>query len=429
MPSPPSGELKRTLGSFDLIVYGVGDILGAGIYVLVGKMAGLLGNACWMAFGVAFIVASLTGLSYAELGSRFPKSAGESIFALEAFRNRVFSYLIGFLVLLSGVVSMATVSRGFAGYVNAVWPGIPPAAIILIFFIVLAIINFWGMELSSRANMVCTFVEVAGILIVITAGMRHFGAVNHFEITLPEGKSFSTALFQGSVLGFYAFIGFEDIVNVAEETHQPTQFVPRAILTSLGVVAVFYFLTALAAVSMVPSAELAQSSAPLMKVVEKGFPGFPPSLFILIALCAVSNTALVNFIMGSRLLYGMARERLVPSILGRVHPTRHTPHFAIATVFMIALILALTGTVVLLAQSASFLLLAVFFVMNVSLFILKLRAADPLPSFRIPIFVPVLGALSCLFLVSYIERQAYLIVFALLLIGLVLYGIARNPAR
>lgn len=422
MRSESSEGLKRNLGLFALIAYGIGDILGAGIYALIGKVAGLAGNGCWLAFVFSFVVALLTGLSYAELGSRYPRSAGASLYSLKAFNQPLLSYFVGFLVLMSGAVSMATVSHAFAGYFRVVLPEIPTWTVILLFLGALTVINFWGIHESSLTNIVCTMVEISGILIVIAAGLKGFGKVNYFEMAPPGREISSHAFFQAGILAFYAFVGFEDIANVAEETHEPAKSMPRAILASLGVVAIFYILTALAAVSIVPPSELAASSAPLMLVVEKAFPWIPRSLFTLIALFAVTNTALVNFIMGSRLLYGMAKEGLVPLWIARVHPKRHTPYRAIGLVLLIAIALALTGTLVVLAQSNSLILLIVFSIMNLSLMAIKLRANQPSSvSFQIPILIPLLGALSCFFLIFHVASRAWVTVLFLLFLGLLFY--------
>lgn len=421
--------LKRGLGPWALIVYGVGDILGAGIYALVGKVAGLVGNASWLAFAFSFVVASLTGLSYAELASRFPRSAGASVYSLRAFRNPALSYFLGFLVLMSGAVSMAAVSHAFAGYLNALWPQVPPWSVMLLFFLALTIINFWGIEESSLTNIFCTAVEITGIFIVIVAGLKSFGRVDYLEIITPPGKSPAGAFFQAGVLAFYAFIGFEDIANVAEETREPEKSMPRAIITALAVVALLYTLTALASVSVVPAHELQSSSAPLLLVAQRGFPGIPRGLFTLIALFAVTNTALINFIMGSRLLYGMAREGLMPSFLSRVHPQRHTPHLAIGVMVILAMALALTGTLVVLAQSNSLILLTVFFFMNLSLITVKRRPDEPAPSFQVPLGIPFLGSLSCLFLIFFVDREAFRTVLALLFVGLVVYAFIRVRRR
>jgi basic amino acid/polyamine antiporter, APA family len=423
------GQLKRHLGGLSLIAFGIGDILGAGIYVLIGKVVGLMGSAAWMSFIVSFFVAAFTGLTYAELGSRFPRSAGESVYSLQAFRRKLLSYVVGFLVLISGLVSAATVSHGFIGYVHSVAPGISPTVIILGFFLILTLINFWGIKQSSMTNIICTVVELSGLMIVIVAGLKFLGQVDYFQITPPAGTAPSIALLQGGILAFYAFIGFEDIVNVAEETQQPEKNIPKTIFLVLMIAGVLYILTAIAAVSAVPVAELAGASAPLMLVVERGFPAIPRGLFAVIAVFAVTNTALVNFIMSSRILYGMGREGLVPGVFGAVHGKRSTPHIAIITVLAIALVLALTGKLVILAQSTSLLLLGVFFLMNLSLIAIKMRPSEQRPFFQVPMIVPILGAVFCMGLIFFVRPQAFVIVSVLVAVGLSLYALAGWKRR
>ncbi|MBI4549898.1 MAG: amino acid permease [Candidatus Omnitrophica bacterium] len=425
MSHPPEGKLERTLGLFSLIAYGVGDILGAGIYGLVGKIAGVAGNACWLSFLISLMVASLTGLSYAELASRFPRAGGETTYSFEAFRLPLLSHALGFLVLMSGVVSMAAVSHAFGGYVRALFPAVPLKVIVLVFFFVLAAISFRGMRESSLTNVICTIVELTGLAIVIVAGLAHFGKVNYLEFP-PQAELTGrwAAVFQGGVLAFYAFIGFEDMVKASEEAHNPSRVIPRAILISLAIVGFFYVMTALAAVSVVPASELAAAEAPLMLVVERGLPQIPRGLFTLIALFAVTNTALVNFVMGARLLYGMAEEGLVPRILGKIHPVRRTPHVAIAAVFFLAVGLALTGTLSRLAQSTAALLLIVFFVVNLSLLSVKRKAAAP-PGFSVPLAVPLLGAATTVLLACYVSRRALVTVAILAVAAVATFFTAR----
>lgn len=418
-------QLKRFLGPAALMVYGIGDMLGAGIYVLAGKVAGLVGPACWISFAVSFVVASLTGLSYAELGSRFPRSAGEAVFSLRAFSKPLLSYLTGFLVLLSGIVSMATVSHGFAGYIRALFPGISLPLLLFLFLGGLAFINYRGIKESSLTNIVCTCIEVTGIFIVIAAGLKFFGNTNYTEVISPPGISPHTAILQGSILAFYAFIGFEDIVNVAEETKKPERSVPTAILGALGVTGILYVLTAIAAVSAVSSTDLSNSTAPLLRVVEKGLPWMPKEAFTLIAVFAVTNTALINFIMSSRILYGMGREKLLPPLFSKVHPLRNTPYISIFLVFLIALALAVTGTLVLLAQSTSLLLLIVFLIMNLSLIAVKIKRSFPIPRFQVPLAIPVLGALCCSVLILYSNPDTFGTVSILIALGLILFSIQK----
>ncbi len=402
--------LKRALGPAALIFYGVGDILGAGIYALVGKVAGVVGPAVWLSFIAAFVAAALTALSYAELSSRYPRSAGAAVYTLEAFRSPWLSYVIGLMVLFSGIVSMAAASHAFAGYFSQLLPALTGNAVILFFFIALAAINLKGIKESSAANVICTLIEVAGLLIVITAGMRFFGKADIVSIRPAEGFTPAVAVLQGGVLAFYAFLGFEDLVNVAEEAKDSEKLLPRAILLSLGIGTVIYILVALAAVSAVAPAELAASKAPLVSVVQRGFPGFPVWLFSLIALFAVANTALLNYVMGSRLLYGMSVSGLIPAVFKNVHPKTGTPYWAIAVMFVVVLVLAFSGSLVVLAQSTSLLLLCVFFIVNLALVVLKLKAPSPGKIFRVPLAIPLLGMAAACGLMIFVNAQAFTIV-------------------
>ncbi|HNV86054.1 MAG TPA: amino acid permease [Candidatus Omnitrophota bacterium] len=423
-----SGRLKRTLGLFSLAAYGVGDILGAGVYALIGTVAGMVGNACWMPFLLSLFVAALTGLSYAELGARYPRAGGEAHYTFRAFRRPLLSYALGFFVLMSGVNSMAVVSQAFAGYVRAIFPSIPGTGVVLLFLFALAVIVWKGMNESSMTNVVCTAVEVTGLLIVIFAGIRYVGKVDYFEfppvLSMPSQKFF--AIFQGSVLAFYAFIGFEDMVKAGEETRDPGKTIPRAIIISLAVVGLLYILTTLAVVSAVPYRELSESQAPLMLVVERGAPWMPKGVFGIIVLFAMTNTALVNFVMSSRLLYGMAGDRLVPRVLRVVHPKHRTPHIAVIVVFLIALVLAVTGTLKQLAQSTAVLLLVVFVFVNLSLLIVKLRKEKaPEKVFSVPSWIPVLGILFTLLLVLNASPAGFLTAGILLLISFLLFLLSQ----
>ncbi len=417
--------LEKTLGLFALVAYGVGDTLGAGIYALLGKVADIVGCAYWLSFLAALVAAGLTALTYAELVSRYPHAAGEAHYSFMAFSNARFSYILGFLVLMSGVVSMATVSHGFAGYLEVFRPGIPRPAVIFIFFSVLAAITLIGMRESSAVNIFCTIVEVSGILVIIAAGLPFLAKTDFtaFQPGLETAGQKAGAVLGGAVFAFYAFIGFEDMVKTSEETHDPQKTLPRAMLISFAVIGVLYLLTAFSAVAVLGPGPLAQSNAPLMSVVEKGMPGFPRWLFTMIALFAVSNTALANFIMSTRLLYGMARDGLMPRALESIHPRFRTPDAATFLVFLIVLALALTGTITRLAEATAFLLLFSFFSMNTTLIVLKLKkdTSSPPPGFQISMLVPVLGALACLSLGAYVSNAAILKVALLAAAAVILY--------
>ncbi|WP_257453876.1 APC family permease [Archangium lipolyticum] len=403
----PSSQpaLARTMGLTTLVVYGVGDMLGAGIYGLIGKAAGLMGNAVWLAFSLAMLVALLTGLSYANIGSRYPRAAGAPYVVHRAFRAPFISYVIGLGVAASGLTSMATGSRVIAGYVQSLGVRLPTGVLVVAFLVLLSLVVFRGIRESTWMNILCTTVELTGLLIIIVVGVRYWGSVNYLETPATAGEGSVAAgisaglLLQGAVLTFFSFIGFEDILNVAEEVKRPRTTLPLGLLLALLIATCLYILVAISAVSVLPYRELSQSKAALVDVVRKAAPAFPPILFTGISIFAVANTALLNYVMGSRLLYGMARQGLLPAWLGRVHPVRRTPHAAILVLLGIVLTLALAGDIRQLADATSLLLLGAFVLVNGALLVLKLRPGEPRGAFEVPVFVPAAGVLVCLVMI------------------------------
>jgi len=422
--NPP--QLRRSLGLWALVFYGIGDILGAGIYALVGKVAGAAGNASWAAFAVALLVATLTALTYAELGGRFPRSAGESFFSQQAFGRPGLSLVVGWVVLCSGILSLATVSVAFGGYMGALLPELPSWITTAGILLLLALINFRGMRESSTTNIIATMVELTGLLIVIVTGALFLADSPDVSVakSVEAGTAVSwTAIARGAALGFFAFIGFEDMVNVAEEVKDPERNMPRAILVALGVTGIVYLLVVVIATTVVAPAVLAESKAPLLTVVQHSTDAVPDRLFTIIALFAVANTGLLNFIMASRLIYGMSRQGLLPVRLGNVHPARRTPHVAILTVLAVALVLALSGTLTYLAGTTSFLLLLVFFTVNVSLIAIKRSDREPVRTFCAPLAIPVAGAVTCLALMPFVPPGSLLTAGIVVALGSVLVAL------
>jgi basic amino acid/polyamine antiporter, APA family len=417
-------SLKRVFGLPTLVIYGVGDILGAGIYAVVGKIAGLSGALVWASFLVAMSVAALTALSYAELGSRFPVSGGVASFVHRAFRADWLSVIVGWLMFCTCIVSMATLSKAFAGYLVTFAPVLPDWLVVLGLFCGLAWVNFRGMEESSGLNIFCTTLEVSGLLVVILVSVLFIsgGGVSSAAATVPavSGQTIGwVAVFQGAALAFYAFIGFEDIVNVAEEVKNPERNVPRAVLLSLGIAGVIYILVSWLATQVLSPAELAASGAPLLDVVRRAQPNFPGIVFTLIALFAVLNTALLNFITASRLLFGMSRDGLLPAWFGKLHATRATPYRTIVVILPIAIFLALSGTLQFLAGTTATLIMAMFCLVNVSLLIIKRREGSH-DGFRVPSIIPVLALVSNLVLIAFASYQSHLLAAAFTGVGFLL---------
>jgi amino acid transporter len=399
-----SPVLLRTMGLFSLVVYGVGDMVGSGIYGTIGKAAGMLGNAVWLAFVVSMVAAVMTGLSYACLASRYPRAAGAAYVTHRAFHFPFLSYLIGLTVTASGLTSMATQTNVFADNLQKLLGG-PWLVMALVFLAVMTFVNFWGIRQSMWMNLVCTAVEVGGLLFIIAIGVRFWGGVHYLETPRAafdaQGRMIDHGLalpmlLATSVLTFFSFIGFEDMLNVAEEVKQPRRTMPWGIVVALAVATVLYIGVAVTAVSVVGHRELAANPAPLSAIANRAAPWLPARTYDLITLFAVANTMLINYIMGSRLLYGMAQQGLLPAYLGKVHATRRTPHLAILTLLAIVLILALSGGadgVRTLASATGLLLLFSFMVVNTALMVLKLRPGEPLGAFEVPIVVPALGVL------------------------------------
>jgi amino acid transporter len=410
--SPSAPQLKRTLGFWQVALYGTGSMLGAGIYALIGKAAGSLGNAMWLAFLAAMAGAMLTGLSYAAVGSRFPKAGGAAYATHRAFGLDWLSYLIGIAVMMSGLTSMATGSQAIIGQFQKAWPGVSwlvaagavkPLAIVVVLLIGLVI--YRGIRESMLLNILCTVIEAAGLLFIIAIGIKYWGSVNYLEmpknLSTASGSVILMAILQGAVLTFYSFIGFEDILNVSEEVKDPERNVPKGLITAMLISTGIYMAVAITAVSVVPYAELGTSGAPLMDVAKRAAPWFTniDSLYVGIAIFAIANTALLNYLMGSRLLYGMSSQGLLPAILSRLHPTRHTPHIAVAVLFVIVSTLILSADVKQMAEATVLLLLVVFTTVNIALVVIKRRETERSAGFDVPTFVPILGALVCSILI------------------------------
>ncbi|MGB7158287.1 MAG: amino acid permease [Tepidisphaeraceae bacterium] len=426
-PGTPAGQhaLLRTMGLFSLVVYGVGDMVGSGIYGTVGKAAGQMGNAVWLAFVVSMIAAMLTGLSYANIASRYPRAAGAAYVTHRAWHVAFLSYVVGLTVAASGLTSMATSTNVFSATFADVlgvtkslgtielslgqWtlvnlPG-AVAIIIVAFLLFLTFVNFWGMRESMWTNLLCTGVEVGGLLFVIAVGLRYWGSIDYFE-TPPASDGSATTLgptmlFSGAVLTFFAFVGFEDMLNVSEEVKRPQRTMPWGIILAVAIATLLYIAVAVTSVSVVHYSVLANAPAPLAAITEKAAQWLPPWVFKVVTMFAVANTVLINYIMGSRLLYGMARQGLVPAPLGRVHATRRTPYLAILTLLAVVLVLAFASGVTQLATATGLLLLFCFAIVNGSLIVLKLRRGEPRGAFEVPVIVPALGILVNVVLIAY----------------------------
>lgn len=400
-------KLHQAIGPVQLAFYAAGSMLGAGIYGLIGQAAGLSGNAIWMSFLVALVAALLTCLSYASLGSRYPKAGGTAYIVERAFRSKRAGFVVGLMLLSSALIGIPTLSLLFArSFVGAFGLGdafISPIAITLL--LVLALVIFRGIRESVWLNTLCFVVEALGLLLIIATGISHWGGIDYFEIppasgaNLPAFDPMLVAVMSSTILTFFAFIGFEDTLNISEECKDPQRTLPRGLMAAMGLVTLIYVSVAVTAVSVVPWAQLAESKNPLTDVIRITAPAIPPSLFSMIALFSITNTILVNYVTASRLLYGMAHQGLLPRFLGEVHVGRRTPHIAVFVLFVLCLPVAIFGSIAQMAAASVLLLLSVFTIMNISLVVLQRRKDEAKGKFEIAPIFPMLGAAVCVILI------------------------------
>lgn len=373
--------------------------------------------------GVVF----LTALVYSELGSRFPQSGGVAIYIQKAFRHKGMSTFAGLLLFCATILSMATVSQAFVGYLRSLGLNFPDWLGVSGFLIILLLINIRGIKQSSIANMISTAVEVSGLLIVLGCGLWYLLNQGNQTVVPPTNSMPSMSdVFQGAALAFFAFTGFEDLANVAEEVKQPEKNLPRAILSSLGIAGLFYLGVSWMATAIIPGNELGQSVAPLLDVVGKSNPSMPRWLFSLIALFAVSNTTLLNYVTASRLLYGMSKIHLLPKFLQTVHHKYHTPYIAILLIFPLVLVLGVTGTLKELASSTSAIVLIVFSFSCLALIKIKFkegRKKEKTSAFQIPWYVPCLAVVLNGVAISFLPPRSLIPAAIIVGIGLIVIGL------
>ena len=371
-------QLRRVLSLPLITFYGLGTILGAGIYVLVGKIAGIAGLYAPLAFLIAAAVAALTGFSYAELTSRYPRAGGESIYIQQGFGIRMLSTLVGLLVATAGLVSAATIAHGFVGYLG-VFVELPATPVIIAVVLVLGGLAIWGILESAKAAAIATMIEISGLLLIIAVASPGLATLpaRWPELLPPADAAAWSGIMLGAFVAFYAFIGFEDMANVAEEVQDAARNLPRAILFSLALATVLYLLVTLAAVLSLPPAQLAASDAPLALIFEHST-GYPPTLIAVISLFAVINGALIQIIMASRMLYGMSTAGWLPGMLAQVSMRTGTPVVATIAAASGVLLFALVLPLAALAKVTSTIVLVVFALVNLAL--IKIKRRDPAPS-------------------------------------------------
>ncbi|UGU28481.1 APC family permease [Mycolicibacterium smegmatis] len=438
-------QLRRVMGPGLLLLFVVGDILGTGVYALTGQVAKEVGGAAWLPFLVAFLVATVTAFSYLELVTKYPQAAGAALYAHKAFGIHFVTFLVAFIVMCSGITSASTASRFFAANfftgLHLDWGKAGVVVLALLFMALIAAVNFRGVSESVKLNVFLTFIEITGLALVIPVGLWAFtGGSADIDFSrvvafdTPSDKGVFLAVSTATSLAFFAMVGFEDSVNMAEETKDPVRIFPKMLLTGLGIAGLVYVVVSIVAVALVPVGVLAGSETPLVEVVKAGAPGLPiETILPFISMFAVSNTALINMLMASRLIYGMARQRVLPPVLGSVHPRRLTPWVAILFTTLIAFGLifyvsafANSSAIAVLGGTTSLLLLAVFAVVNIAVLVLRRDLREKGTHFKTPTVLPVIGFIASTYLVlpfSGRPAQQYILAGILIAIGIVLFGI------
>ncbi|WP_256980306.1 APC family permease [Rhodococcus sp. 14-2496-1d] len=419
--------LRHAVSGKMLFVFILGDVLGAGIYALVGEIAGEVGGAIWLPMLVALLMALLTAASYAELVTKYPRAGGAAVFAQRAYKKPLVSFLVGFSMLAAGVTSAAGLALAFSGDYLGVFLDVPAVPAAVVFLLLVGLLNARGITESLRANLAMTVVEVSGlVLIVALAGLvlsRGDGTPSRV-LEFTDATTPTLAVLGAALLAFYSFVGFETSANIAEEVEDVRRVYPRALLGAVTVAGVVYVLVGLAVSTVVPADTLAQSTGPLLEVVDAADAGIPPWVFGLVALVAVANGALLTMIMASRLTFGMARDGLLPGALAKVLPGRRTPWAAIVATTVVAMVLCSTGSVAALAETVVLLLLFVFISTNVAVLVLRSDRADS-GHFRTPTALPVLALITCAVLLTQQSAATWLRAGLLLAVGVALYFVGN----
>ncbi len=424
-------DLKRAITLPRMMLFILGDVLGAGVYVLIGQVAGAVGGAVWAPFLLALGFALLTAFSYAELVTKYPRAGGAAVFVQRAFGNTLLSFIIGFSMMSAAVTAAASLAVAFAGDYLAEFVAVPASGAAIVFLVAVALLNLRGIEESMKVNVVLTVIEVSGLFLAIALGWAAVAAGNAIPgqaTQFAADTSVPLAILGGAVLAFYAFLGFETSANVAEETVNPARNYPRALFGGLLTAGVVYVLVGLAVSAAVPTEQLVASSGPLLEVVRVADVGLPPWVFGLIALIAVANGALLTSIMTSRLTYGMATDGLLPPVFARVLPRRRSPWVAIVVTTGVSMALALTGSLETLANTVVLLLLVVFVSTNAAVLVLRRDRVEH-RHFRAPVVLPVLALVSCAVLLTRLDGAVWVRGLLLVGVGVVLYLVSAATRK
>jgi APA family basic amino acid/polyamine antiporter len=409
-------------------MYGVGLILGAGIYVLIGEAAGFAGNSMWISFLLGSIVAIFAGLSYAELVALFPRAAAEYTFVKNAFKNNFFAFIIGWLTAITSMIVAATVALGFAGYFTQFVE--LPITVVAVFLIgILSLVNFIGIKESSWANTIFAIITAGGLMLIIFLGFSTdpIEPINYIE--MPNGI---TGIILAFVLIFFAFIGFEDMANIAEEVRKPHKTIPRAIILSIIITGVIYILVSMSVVRILSWEELASSSAPLADAAHNVLGVNGGTTLSVVALFATASTVLITLVAGARILYGMAKSNSLPQFLGKVHSKTKTPWIAVVGILITSVAFAFVGDIVIIANITVFAVVITFAVINLAVIVLRYTESELERPFKVPINVgkfpilPLFGFGTTVYMAMQFEIEILLIGLAIIVIGTIFYVVFKN---
>ncbi|MET0304133.1 MAG: APC family permease [Microbacteriaceae bacterium] len=429
--APSTTRLKRGITTLLLFFFIVGDTLGAGIYTLVGTMAKDVGGAIWLPLLLALTLALLTAGTYAELITKYPKAGGAARFAERAFDKPYLTFLVGFLMLSSGITTSAALANAFAGDYLQALIDVPAIPVTLVFIGLLIVINIRGVRESLIANVGATVIEMTGLVIIIVVAAIVFGGGGGDPgqlTTFAEGVTPISGAFAATITAFFSFLGFEAAANMAEEVKNPSRSYPRALFGAIITAAVVYLLIALGAAIVVPIDQLANSEGPLLEVISASGLAFPPWLFALIALVAIGNGALLFMVMASRATYGLAEAGLLPKVFGHVAPTRKTPWVAILVVGLVTMAMSFVGDVGMLADTTVLLLVLVFISANISVLVLKKDKVEH-KHFTAPKAVSVLALIASVALLTQQDLTTWLVSLGYIVVGTILFLVARAARK
>ncbi len=416
-------DLKRHMGLFQLTMYGVGLILGAGIYVLIGQAAGLAGDAVWISIILGVILALFSGLSYAELTSIFPRAAAEYVFIKKSFKNNFLAFIIGWLTAITSVISAAVVALGFGGYL-AQFVNIPIIISAILLLGILSLVNFIGIKESSWTNTIFTIIEASGLIMIIVIGFTYESPQQVEFFVSPTGF---TGIILAFVLIFFAFIGFEDMANVAEEVKNPKKTLPRAIILSVIITGIIYVLVSLASIRVVNWHDLGTSIAPMADIADVALGTKGHVILSGIALFATTNTVLIILVAGARIFYGMARENSLPTFFSMVHSKTKTPWVAVIGIMFASIIFTLIGDIAVVAMITVFATIITFAMMNLAVVVLRYTEPNIERPYKIPLNVgkfpilPLFGLTITIYMLFQFELDVIFTGLIIIVMGAILY--------